>query len=98
VASNETITRDLEAEISAIRADLKALRGDVASAARAAGETAVKGKRRVAEAIGESADELRAKGTEMASVVEREIEQRPLTAVAVAFGAGFVLGKLLDRR
>jgi ElaB/YqjD/DUF883 family membrane-anchored ribosome-binding protein len=98
LASNESITRNLDAELSAIRSDLKALRDDLSSVARTAGNVAATGKKRAEEMVGEKVEELRAKGSEIGESVGHEIEQHPLTAVAIAFGAGFILGKLLDRR
>jgi ElaB/YqjD/DUF883 family membrane-anchored ribosome-binding protein len=49
-------------------------------------------------AIGDQVHELRENGAAFATTVQHEIEERPLTSMAVAFGAGFLLGKLLDRR
>jgi hypothetical protein len=41
--------------------------------------------------------EIGDKGTELASLLGRQIEERPLASVAVAFGVGFLLANLLHR-
>lgn len=94
-------TRDHAKEIDDVRADLDALRKDIgklsdslssnlASNAAQAAETA---RARVGEAASAASDKVRAG----AETVGEKVEERPLTSMAVAFGAGLVLGKLLNR-
>ena len=45
-----------------------------------------------------AANQAKLKGGEAVEVAQDKIKERPLTAVLVAFGAGILLGKLLDRR
>lgn len=86
-------TKDIEAlreEVSKLRTDIT----DIAETLRKLSHDAVAdGRDRLRDAAKQQTDKAR----ESLSGVESEIEQRPLTSVAAAFGIGFVLGKLLDR-
>ena len=80
------------------RRDFAALRKDMAALMSSMGDAASTQKQRAYAAAGETAEKLKKRGAAAVHSVEGEIEARPLTSVAVAFGVGFVLGKLLDRR
>jgi ElaB/YqjD/DUF883 family membrane-anchored ribosome-binding protein len=96
-ATKDTIG-EFEAEMAAIRNDLAALREDIAAIARTAASAATEQKNRATEALRDKAEELTEKGEEMVASFGHEVEARPFAAVAIAFGLGFVLGKILDRR
>ena len=98
MATQETTAKEFEGEMAAIRKDLAALRADIAALARTAADAASDGKAQLGEAMRDKAEEIGEMGSEIASSVGRHIEERPLASVAVAFGAGFLLGKLLERR
>lgn len=51
------------------------------------------GRDRLRAAADRSRDQVR----ETWGAFEHEIEERPMTSIAVALGIGFILGKLLDR-
>lgn len=51
------------------------------------------GRDRLRAAAGRSRDQVR----ETWGAFEHEIEERPMTSIAIALGIGFILGKLLDR-
>ena len=93
VATKDKTTDDFETELAALRKDLAALRDDVASLASAATRVAVERKDRAAEAVRDKAAELTAKGEDLAAAVGREVRQRPLAAVAIAFGVGYLFAK-----
>ncbi|MEE4303254.1 DUF883 family protein [Wenzhouxiangella sediminis] len=44
-----------------------------------------------------AAEHSRQQARETWSAFEHEVEERPMTSIAVALGIGFILGKLLDR-
>lgn len=46
----------------------------------------------------EAAQRVRDRGQAAVDEVGHRIEERPLTSVAVAFGVGMLIGRLLDRR
>jgi ElaB/YqjD/DUF883 family membrane-anchored ribosome-binding protein len=96
--ANQDTAAEFEAEMAAIRSDLAALREDIAAVARTAAAAAQQQKDRAVEALEGKADDLMEKGEEMIAGLGREVEARPLMSVAAAFGIGFMLGKLLDRR
>lgn len=100
---------ELKREMEALRADLAKLRedfGGVADALKEAGHKKADGVREgLADLLHSVREELRSvldqgkdKGKKSVEAVENQIEQRPLTSLLTAFGVGFVLAKLLDRR
>jgi ElaB/YqjD/DUF883 family membrane-anchored ribosome-binding protein len=93
LATKDKSTEDFETEMAALRKDLAALRTDVAALASAATRVASDRKDRAAEAVREKAAELTAKGEDLAAAVEREVRARPIAAVAIAFGIGYVFAK-----
>ena len=93
-----TAFSEFEAEMAAVRNDLAALREDLAAIARTAASVATEQKDRATEALRDKAEELTEKGEEFVHHIGQEVEARPFAAVAIAFGLGFVVGKLLDRR
>lgn len=73
---------DLRDDLSGVADALKKLSGN------AAGESA--------ERVRRAAERTRDKAKDTLGSLEHEIEDRPFTSVATAFGIGFLLGKLLD--
>ncbi len=90
--------RSLEKELDTLRADLGAIKDDIANISRAvsrrAGKAAANGRAQAEDLVAD----LTAKGEESLEVARGQIAERPLTSLLVAFGVGMVLSKLLDRR
>lgn len=81
---------ELRDEVSKLRSDIT----DIADTlTKLAGDVVTDGQHRFKQ----SSERTREKAKDAWSGIEHELEERPLTAVAAAFGLGFVLGKLLDR-
>lgn len=101
--------RDLNNEMEALRADVTKLRTDLGNIAQALKEVG-KGKAEDARSsVSELASTLREellralegakdRGKRSVATVEETIEDRPFLTLLTAFGAGILLGKLLDRR
>jgi ElaB/YqjD/DUF883 family membrane-anchored ribosome-binding protein len=100
--------RSLDKEFDALRADMEALRKDLAALLGAVGDAASDelksrgGRARAAAtraraALGEAAEEAERRGTESLASLEQRIEERPLASVLIAFGVGLLVGKLLER-
>jgi ElaB/YqjD/DUF883 family membrane-anchored ribosome-binding protein len=92
----------IDKELNELKSDLSDLREDMASllkTLRDAGidqgqeayERAYQRARRAGESVRTHADEAYSR-------IGREVEEHPLTSVLAAFGTGFVVGMLLDRR
>jgi ElaB/YqjD/DUF883 family membrane-anchored ribosome-binding protein len=92
-ATKERTADEFEAEMAAIRNDLAALRDDMAALARSAARVAVEGKDGAAEA----ASDLAGKGEDLVAAVGREVAARPIAAVGIAFGVGYLFAKLRSR-
>lgn len=78
-------------EIESIKADLTALREDIASLSRAL----LKGGVKKARAVRDAAEQQLAETTES---VEELVQERPFTMLAIAFGAGALVTALFFRR
>ncbi len=50
------------------------------------------------EDVSHKIEQLRDRGSQAVENVESRIESNPLMATGIAFGAGFIIAKLLDRR
>jgi ElaB/YqjD/DUF883 family membrane-anchored ribosome-binding protein len=48
--------------------------------------------------MGERLSEAREYGEKVGKQLQTTIEEKPLASVLVAFGVGFLMGKLMDRR
>lgn len=104
-----TDTEAVKNDTDALRDDLNALRSDIASLAATVKELMVSKARDAGAAAGENLDELRdrveqlaeqakERGRAASEKLQRQVEERPLTSLLVAFAAGLVISRLLDRR
>jgi len=83
--------RDLSSDVQALKKDLAELRDDIA----AMGGTMVsEGKKRASKMRASVEDSVESS----VETVRDTIEERPFTSLLVAFGAGLVFGKFLDRK
>ncbi|MGA8258722.1 MAG: hypothetical protein WB783_00760 [Arenicellales bacterium] len=83
--------RDINQDVDQLREDLNKLREDVSSLVDTMRKDGAARGRAAYESARESVDAAR-------ETLGREIEERPVTSILTAFGVGFVVGLLLDRR
>lgn len=99
--------KDLEEQLKQLRSDFATLQEDVAalaSALKESGTERIEGARlSAAERLRARSDELRrelraaqARGRQTVDEVENLLSDHPLGSVAIAFGLGFIIAKLLD--
>jgi ElaB/YqjD/DUF883 family membrane-anchored ribosome-binding protein len=84
-------------ELEALQADFAALKEDFTSLARTAsrkGAEALNGQKEALNGIAHSAIE---RGRSGVAAVEKQIVARPIASLVVAFGAGILLAKIMDR-
>jgi ElaB/YqjD/DUF883 family membrane-anchored ribosome-binding protein len=85
-----------------IKSDLRQLRSDFVGLVKTlkdeAGERAASAASEVKERMGEKLSEAREYGEKVGKQLQTTIEEKPLASVLVAFGVGFLMGKLMDRR
>lgn len=107
--TQNTNAGDSPDDLAAVRQDVEALRTDLATLlehmkglgsakldqAGAAGSETIE---RLRADVERTADRLRQQGQVSLAEVERTIQERPLTALLAAFGAGLLLARLWDRR
>jgi ElaB/YqjD/DUF883 family membrane-anchored ribosome-binding protein len=87
------------ADLDAVREDLAALRQDFAAliAHLKDGGVAQDAAQRVREKAGSLYEEIGERGHRSAEAMRHQVEERPLTAIALAFALGFIGGRLLSR-
>lgn len=81
--------RNYDEELDVLKADLSAVRKDIADLVTALGRDA-------RERLGSAADNVKKYGQQGADAAEHQITEHPFASVAVAFGAGLLLGRLLN--
>ena len=101
--------KDVQAELENLKAELAMLRADrsgVASALKGLGmaeagvlnENASDFAARAKEELKHLLAEARAKGKKSVEVVEGKVAEHPFVSLLAAFGVGFLVAKLLDRK
>lgn len=94
--------RTLDADIAQLRKDLEAIRGDIGalsdSLRSATGAAANSARKQVAEGAARVGETVRESAHAAQAATERSIADHPMASVAMAFGIGMVIGRLLDRR
>ena len=89
---------ETQEDLTNLRADLETLREDIqmlmTHMRKASGSAGAEAKQMLSEASERAGETISA----AKSVADRKISERPLTAVAIAFGVGLLAGKLMDRR
>ena len=95
-------TQDVDKEMNQLRSDVAELREDMAALVKTMKDAGVEQGHhfydRAQERARETGEAVRERAHEAYNAVGREVEERPLTSVLAAFGTGFVVGMLLDRR
>jgi ElaB/YqjD/DUF883 family membrane-anchored ribosome-binding protein len=93
---------EINSELNQLKSDIADLRDDMASLLKTLKDAGMDQGREVYNRASERARQARDKVHEQAeetySTLGREVEAHPLTSVLTAFGTGFVIGMLLDRR
>ncbi|MGD8569306.1 MAG: DUF883 domain-containing protein [Gammaproteobacteria bacterium] len=95
-------TEDISSEVKKLKADISELRGDLASLVKTLKDAGInQGQQaydRAYERARQAGESARARAEDAYETFGREVESRPLTSVLTAFGVGFAVGILLDRR
>ncbi len=92
-ADNEEL-KALREELARLRAEVEALRaGTDGKEARSAGD-GVPGEDDPLAMLEAQVEEIRQRAEEIGAVVREEVERRPLQALAIAAGIGWLLGRL----
>jgi ElaB/YqjD/DUF883 family membrane-anchored ribosome-binding protein len=81
-----------------LRAEIDQLRADMAAIARTLKDLGTEEGSRVYERLRHSAERVRGEAEHAADSVTRRIEEKPLSAVILAFVVGAILGALIGRR
>lgn len=90
MGTNTNDIQELKAELASLRSDMADIGDTLTKLARS---TANEGREKVKDAASYSKDQAR----QTLGAFQKEVEERPMTSLALALGIGFVLGKLMDR-
>lgn len=88
--SSNTEIQELKDELAGLKSDMAKITETLGKIARTSAE---QGRERIKGAANYSREQAR----QTLGTFEKEVEERPLTSLAVALGMGFILGKLIDR-
>ncbi|HKL20454.1 MAG TPA: hypothetical protein VJ904_01535 [Tichowtungia sp.] len=102
------MTTATDKELKELREEFASLKSDVSEIGKTlsqlASSAANEGRERVRDVAEEGRDRIRNAANQSReqarqswNAFEKEVEERPMTSLAVALGLGFILGKLLDR-
>lgn len=84
-------------ELQELRDEFKQLKEELSGIGKTVRQLAHTATDEGRDRLRSAADQTRQQARETWSAFEHEIEERPMTSIAVALGIGFILGKLLDR-
>ncbi|HET6655276.1 MAG TPA: DUF883 domain-containing protein [Gammaproteobacteria bacterium] len=89
---------DPEKDIHAIKSEVDSLKSELRSLTESLKREAEAQARAGYAKAREASDKVRHQARQGAAMVEDQIEERPLISVLTAFGVGFLIGKILDRK
>jgi len=93
-ATNGAASSDIDANLNEIKEDLARLKGDFSTLFESVGKAAKLKTEEGAAKGGDLADQVGTNAKETQEYVENQIKARPLAAVGLALGAGFLFAKL----
>ena len=92
----------LEERLEALRADLEALQGDMKGLAGGVGDIASERVTEMLRQTEDMADQITAQvedwATDNVATLREQVREQPILAIALAMGAGALLGAILLRR
>lgn len=91
------MTTATEKDLKELRKEYASLKADLADMSETISNLASDGMAAGRKKIHSAARQSRERARETIGVLENEMEERPITSLAVALGVGFILGKLLSR-
>lgn len=95
-------TNEVDKELDQLKSDVATLREDMSTLIQTMKQAGMEEGReaydRVQARARQTGEDARRRANEAYGIVGREVEERPLTSILAAFGTGFVVGMLLDRR
>jgi ElaB/YqjD/DUF883 family membrane-anchored ribosome-binding protein len=86
-----------EKDLEELKSQYASLKSDLAEMSKSLSTLTRDGVAEGRKQVSEVADQAREQASETWGVLEKEIEERPITSLAVALGIGFVIGKLIAR-
>ncbi|MEQ8230675.1 MAG: DUF883 C-terminal domain-containing protein [Gammaproteobacteria bacterium] len=92
------MTKELDDNVAKLKQDIEELRRDFANLGGIARDAASEQGRNAAERARRAQDRARQQAHDAGDRLEQQVEAHPLTSILTAFGIGFLVSMLLDRR
>lgn len=86
-----------EKELQELRKEFATLKEELANIGKTVSQLTHSAADEGRERLRAAADHSRQQARQTWDAFEQEVEERPMTSMAVALGIGFILGRLLDR-
>lgn len=90
-------TKHAESDTEKLRADLNQIQKDVAALTETLKKLGAERGQEGVDAVKRAAAATERQASAAVHMVEDQVKERPLQSMLVAFGLGFLIGKLLDR-
>lgn len=84
-------------ELQQLKDEFSALKNELSDMGKTLSQLAKSASNEGRDRIRAAADQSREQARQTWGAFEKEVEDRPMTSLAIALGIGFILGKLLDR-
>ena len=91
------MTTNTEKELKELREEFAALKEEFSKIGHTVSQVARSASDEGRDRLRDAAEHSRQRARQTWGAFEQEVEERPMTSLAVALGIGFILGKLLDR-
>ncbi|HYW04504.1 MAG TPA: hypothetical protein VFA86_11250 [Gammaproteobacteria bacterium] len=92
------MAEDLNKEFEALKADVARLRSDISDLAGAVRQAGEQRGRQAYSRARQAGEQAWHRASEAEQAAAHEIAERPMASVLTAFGVGFLVGLILDRR
>ncbi|MEQ8661394.1 MAG: DUF883 domain-containing protein [Gammaproteobacteria bacterium] len=92
------MTKELDDNVAKLKQDIEELRRDFANLGGLAREAASEQGRNAAERARRAQEQVRSRAQDAGDRLEQQVEAHPLTSMLTAFGIGFLVSMLLERR
>ena len=91
------MSTSVENDLKELKSEYASLKSDIGEMSKTLSKLGRDGLAQGRDRVYSATEQSRERAKETWGKFEHEIEERPITSLAVALGVGFVLGKLLSR-
>ena len=97
-AKHKSHNNEFSDDIEQLGEDVGRIKDDLTEAVKDVGHAAASGVARAKRGVSEGYDTARDQGKVLVKTLTDQVQERPWTCIAIAAGAGLILGMFLSRR